>query len=161
VFTGTIGIIFGIAIGGLIWTQLAGVKTVPVVAAPQDQTPPATPADSAARPEPVPAEPPATAPVPAPVPPARVQQSSTKPTAIQAQPVTYVGTLSVDADPSGEVFIDRQDAGHTPLRLDKLRAGSHLIWIEREGYQRFTRVVQVQADHVTRLSAALEPTASR
>ena len=73
--------------------------------------------------------------------------------------MSYVGTLSIDADPAGEVFVNRQDAGRTPLRLDKLRAGSHLVWIERDGYQRWTRVVQVQADRVTRLSAELEPTA--
>jgi hypothetical protein len=45
--------------------------------------------------------------------------------------------------------------------LTNLRAGSHLIWIERAGYHRFTRVVQVIADRVTRLSAELEPIASR
>ena len=94
-----------------------------------------------------------------PLSPVRVQQSSIKQSAIkpssinpssidQLQPVSYVGTLSIDADPDGEVFVNRQDAGRTPIRLDKLRAGSHLIWIERDGYQRWTRVVQVQADRV-------------
>lgn len=73
----------------------------------------------------------------------------------------YVGTLSIDADPGGDVFVDRQSAGHTPLRLTNLRAGSHLIWIERDGFRRFTRVVQVPADRITRLSAELEPIASR
>jgi hypothetical protein len=68
----------------------------------------------------------------------------------------YVGTLSIDASPGGEVFLDRQSAGITPLRLTNLRAGSHLIWIERDGYQRFTRVVQVPSDRVTRLYAELE-----
>ena len=71
----------------------------------------------------------------------------------------FVGTLSIDADPGGEVFINRQSAGHTPLRLTNLRAGSHLIWVERDGYRRWTRVVQVPADRVTRLSAELEPLA--
>jgi len=73
----------------------------------------------------------------------------------------YVGTLSIDADPGGDVFVDRESAGHTPVRLTNLRAGSHLVWIERNGYRRFTRVVQVPADRVTRLSAELEPIASR
>ena len=162
VVTATVGVMLGIAIGALIWIQLANAKAGPVGAAPHEQQPLSAPGDSAIRPEPVPADLPVTTPAPVPVPPARVQQSLIKPSSIdQAQPVTYVGTLSIDADPSGEVFLNRQDAGHTPLRLDKLRAGSHLIWIEREGYQRWTRVVQVQADHVTRLSAELEPTASR
>jgi len=73
----------------------------------------------------------------------------------------YVGTLSIDAEPGGEVFVNRQSAGHTPLRLTSLRAGSHLIWVERDGYRRFTRVVQVPADRVTRLFADLEPIAAR
>jgi hypothetical protein len=74
-----------------------------------------------------------------------------------SEPPLYVGTLSIDSSPGGEVFLDRQKAGITPLRLTNLRAGSHLIWIERDGYRRFTRVVQVPSDRVTRLSAELEP----
>jgi PEGA domain len=73
----------------------------------------------------------------------------------------YVGTLSIDADPGGDVFLNRKSVGHTPLRLANLRAGSHLIWIERDGYRRFTRVVNVPADRVTRLSADLEPNVTR
>jgi hypothetical protein len=63
--------------------------------------------------------------------------------------------------PVGEVFINRQPAGRTPLRLQNLRAGSHLVWIERDGYRRWTRAVQVPADRVTNLSADLEPIAAR
>lgn len=69
----------------------------------------------------------------------------------------YVGTLSIDAAPAGEVFINRRPAGRTPLRAENLRAGSHLIWIERDGYRRWTRVVAVAADRVSRVSAALDP----
>jgi hypothetical protein len=70
----------------------------------------------------------------------------------------YVGTLSVDAVPAGgEVFINRKSVGKTPARITGLRAGSHLVWIERDGYRLFTRVVSVPADKVTRVSVALEP----
>lgn len=75
--------------------------------------------------------------------------------------ITYVGTLSIDAEPGGQVFINRKVAGRTPLSVRNLRAGSHLVWIEREGYHRWTRVVQVPADRVTRVSAELEPNATR
>ena len=71
--------------------------------------------------------------------------------------VNYVGTLTVDAEPGGEVYLDRQSVGRTPVRLENLRAGSHLIWIEREGYRRWTRVVPVAADRVSRVSASLDP----
>ena len=70
----------------------------------------------------------------------------------------YVGTLSVDAVPAGgEVFINRKSVGMTPARITGLRAGSHLVWIERDGYRLFTRVVTVPSDKVTRVSVALEP----
>jgi hypothetical protein len=96
--------------------------------------------------------------VPAPRPP-KAPRALQAPEAPQAH--RYVGTLSIDADPGGEVFLNRKRAGVTPVRLTNLRAGSHLIWIERDGYRRFTRVVQVPADRVTRLSADLEPIAPR
>ena len=60
-----------------------------------------------------------------------------------------------------QVFIDREAAGQTPLRVQNLRAGSHLVWIEREGYRRFTRVVQVPANRVSRVWAELEPIPER
>lgn len=76
--------------------------------------------------------------------------------------IEYVGTLSVDAVPAGsEVYINRKRVGQTPVRLTGLRAGSHLVWIERAGYRLFTRVVLVPADQVTRVSVALEPTETR
>lgn len=74
-----------------------------------------------------------------------------------ARDAAYVGTLTVDAEPAGEVFLNRTRVGRTPLRLENLRAGSHLIWIERDGYRRFTRVVPVAADRVSRVSASLDP----
>jgi len=70
----------------------------------------------------------------------------------------YVGTLSIDAVPSGgEVFINRKSVGMAPVRVAGLRAGSHLVWISRDGYRRFTRVVLVPANQVSRVSVTLEP----
>jgi hypothetical protein len=79
----------------------------------------------------------------------------------QPSRVDYIGTLTIDSDPPGEVTIDGKPAGRTPVRAEGLKAGSHLVWIEREGYRRFTRVVQVPANRVTRLVTNLEPLASR
>ena len=90
-------------------------------------------------------------PAPAPAPPAR------PPARAAPRPAGYVGTLTIDASPGGEVFLNRQSVGPTPVRLEKLRAGSHLIWIEREGYRRWTRVVAVTADRISRVSADLDP----
>ena len=105
------------------------------------------------------------APAPAPVPllsaATQVPVRDPEPTIPEARPVPgpvdFVGTLSIDAAPGGQVFIDRVAAGQTPLRVQNLKAGSHLVWIEREGYRRFTRVVQVPADRVSWVWAELEP----
>jgi len=95
----------------------------------------------------------ATSPLPARGAPARSREPEETPLHTR-----YVGTLSVDAVPSGgEVFINRKSVGLTPARITGLRAGSHLVWIERNGYRLFTRVVTVPADKVTRVSVALEP----
>jgi hypothetical protein len=150
------GIVFGLALGVLGWTlwsrdllsamamiDMAGTSPQPLVEKPLVESAPA--------PEPVPLLAAAT----------QVVVTEPEPTIPEAQPipgpVDFVGTLSIDAAPSGQVFIDREAAGQTPLRVQNLKAGSHLVWIEREGYRRFTRVVQVPADRVSRIWADLEP----
>jgi hypothetical protein len=92
--------------------------------------------------------------------PARAAPARPAPPPTESAPrraISYVGTLTVDASPAGEVFLNRKSVGRTPVRLEKLRAGSHLIWIERDGYRRWTRVVPVTADRVSRVSAELDP----
>ena len=121
-------------------TDLPSKQTAPAATEPSE---PAKPA-------------PETLKAPAPAAPARQAPARQAPRAAK-----YVGTLSIDADPGGEVLLNRQRVGHTPLRLANLRAGSHLIWIEREGYRRWTRVANVRADNVTRVSADLEPIVTR
>ena len=77
---------------------------------------------------------------------------------VEPGPVIYRGTLSVNADqPAALVFVNRQSVGTAPVRVRNLRAGSHLVWIESEGHRRWTRVITVPAEKVTRVSAALEP----
>ena len=85
---------------------------------------------------------------------ARVEAVRPAPTA----PIVYRGTLAVAADqPAAEVFINRQRVGVAPVRVANLRAGSHLVWIESEGHRRWTRVVTVPYERVTRVKADLEP----
>ena len=59
------------------------------------------------------------------------------------------------------VFIDRTYVGETPVQLKQLRAGSHTVWIQREGYQRWTASVLVSADRQTRVAATLQPDRKR
>ena len=77
-------------------------------------------------------------------------------------PVQYIGTLSVDSEPAGSaVFVDRRLVGETPLELPGLRAGSHVIRIERDGYDRWATVVLVAADKQTRVSVRLQAVRDR
>ena len=64
----------------------------------------------------------------------------------------------VESVPSGAVvFINQKDAGRTPLQVRRLRAGSHVIRVEHEGYERWTTTALVPADRETRVSAKLQP----
>ena len=77
--------------------------------------------------------------------------------AVSSEAREFLGTLAVQTTPSGaDVLVNHKSVGKTPVRLPKLRAGSHLIWIELGGYQRWTRVVAVPADQVTNVSVQLE-----
>ena len=76
-------------------------------------------------------------------------------TAAEAQ---FVGDLEVSSEPPGAaVYLDTKPVGQTPLSLRKIRAGSHVLWVVRDGFARWTRGVQVSANNRTRVSAALEP----
>jgi hypothetical protein len=164
-------VVFGILVASSVWKYSMGPAMDPVVmkAAPAPAATPAgittPPVAAQPQPEPVAPAPPvaplpaAPAPTPAPAVPVRASASEVPRAAAFQRRIDYVGTLSIDANPGGEVFINRQDAGRTPLRVEKLKAGSHLVWIEREGYRRWTRVVQVPADQVSRVVADLEPIA--
>lgn len=149
-----LGMLAGITIGLMGW-MLWSRNSIDVIAPKAAPAAVEAPAETAAAPEAV-----ATASItPAPrrardVPARAVAES-------YADPVEYVGTLSIDAAPGGRVFIDRKPAGSAPLRVANLKAGSHLVWIEREGYRRWTRVVEVRSDRVSRVSAELEPLAVR
>jgi hypothetical protein len=76
--------------------------------------------------------------------------------------VQYVGVLAVDSEPTGSVvFVDRQPVGETPLQLTRVRAGSHVVRIERDGYDRWTTAALVAADKQTHVRAKLQAVRDR
>ena len=90
--------------------------------------------------------------------PSPLRSSTEPPLTPLVTPTIYKGTLSVNADrPGATVFVNRKNVGVAPVRIRNLRAGAHLVWIERDGYRRWTRVITVPAERVTRVSADLEP----
>jgi PEGA domain len=69
----------------------------------------------------------------------------------------FVGALDIESDPPGSsVFIDRKYVGQTPIQLSELRAGSHVVWIVRDGHQRWTASVLVRAETRTHITATLQ-----
>ena len=57
--------------------------------------------------------------------------------------VQFNGTLAIDSDPPGAaVLVDQRPVGETMV-ISRSRAGSHLVWIERAGYIRWTSRVKL------------------
>ncbi|MFH1808849.1 MAG: PEGA domain-containing protein [Pseudomonadota bacterium] len=69
-------------------------------------------------------------------------------------------TLSVYANPAAaEVYVDGVFRGSSPLTVDRLPAGRHLVRLYRAGYQGYGKVVELVANSEETLQAALKPTA--
>jgi hypothetical protein len=54
------------------------------------------------------------------------------------------------------VFINQQFVGQTPVTLSDLHAGSRAVWVQSDGYQRWSAGVLVPADKETRLNVKLQ-----
>ena len=73
-----------------------------------------------------------------------------------ARTPAFKGTLIVESVPAGAtVLINQRPAGVTPLRLPNYPAGSYAVWVEREGFQRWTAGVRVPADTTTLVNPIL------
>jgi hypothetical protein len=56
----------------------------------------------------------------------------------------YVGTLVIQSEPAGaRVFVNAHALGVTPLVLANRPAGSHVVRIEHDGFERWSASVQV------------------
>jgi len=86
-------------------------------------------------------------PAPAPKPPVRRQE-----------PQPFRGSLRVTSTPEGaEVFLNGRAAGTTPVVLSDLPVGSRAVRVSLEGYDRWSRAVQVVANRRTEVNAVLTP----
>ena len=71
-------------------------------------------------------------------------------------PSKFKGSLVIDSVPQGAtVLINQSRVGVTPLRLDDYPAGSYALWVQRDGYERWTTAVLVPADRVTQVTSKL------
>jgi hypothetical protein len=69
----------------------------------------------------------------------------------------FKGRLIVESEPSGAtVLINQRPVGVTPLELPRYPASSYAIWVQHEGYERWTAGLLVPANKVTRVNARLQ-----
>lgn len=67
------------------------------------------------------------------------------------------GELRVTSEPEGaQVFMDGQRVGTTPLHLEQVRAGAHVLSVHRPGFRDRTQRVRVVADLTTSRELRLE-----
>jgi len=71
--------------------------------------------------------------------------------------VVSQGSLTIDASPFGEVYIDGTDVGQTPVVEYVVAPGRHAIRIEHPGYKTVTETVQVERNSTVRKRYALLP----
>ena len=73
------------------------------------------------------------------------------------KPLGFVGTLQIQSSPAGAaVYLNQKFMGETPLKLPRLRAGSHVLWVEQSGYERWTGGVLVPTDKITQVQVTLQ-----
>ena len=71
--------------------------------------------------------------------------------------VVSQGSLTIDASPFGEVYIDGTDVGQTPVVEYTVTSGRHTIRIEHPGYKTVSETVQVERTSTVRKRYALLP----
>lgn len=70
------------------------------------------------------------------------------------------GDAHVASRPSGaRVFVNGELKGYTPITLNTLPVGKHLVRVERPGFERFGQFIEVTPDDVV-VQAELEPTSA-
>ena len=69
----------------------------------------------------------------------------------------FSGHLIIDSEPKGAaVMINQRLVGVTPLEISPYPASSYAVWVQQDGYERWTAGVLVAADKVTRVHARLQ-----
>jgi hypothetical protein len=80
-----------------------------------------------------------------------------RPAADEEGPATFTGSVLFETHPSGvNVYLDNKMVGVTPFQLRNVRAGSHVVRMEKTGFKRWTASVRVVAGQRIRVAASLE-----
>jgi hypothetical protein len=88
---------------------------------------------------------------------ARHEPAAARPAEKDEPAVPYVGTLFVDSRPRGaSVLLDGKNIGVTPLTLDNVAVGSHVVKIEMTGKRPWSSSTRVAAGETARVTGSLE-----
>ncbi|HLQ58719.1 MAG TPA: protein kinase [Gemmatimonadales bacterium] len=75
--------------------------------------------------------------------------------------VAAQGSVSVNSNPPGTLFIDGRDLGPVPVIEEPVSVGRHTIRVERPGYKTKTETIDVPANNPVRRTYVLEPEGSQ
>jgi hypothetical protein len=65
--------------------------------------------------------------------------------------------LTVESRPAGaKVFLDGRLVGTTPMTVPDVTAGEHALYLDRDGYQRWSSAVRVVTTERNRVTASLD-----
>ena len=66
------------------------------------------------------------------------------------------------SNPAGaQVFLDGKPLGTAPVAAADLRAGSHVLRMDLDGYERWSAAVQVVTNKTVNITARMQPSTSR
>jgi serine/threonine protein kinase len=71
-------------------------------------------------------------------------------------PVAAQGSVSVNSNPPGTLFLDGRDLGSVPVIEEPVSAGRHTIRVERAGFKTKTETIDVPANTTVRRTYVLE-----
>jgi hypothetical protein len=88
--------------------------------------------------------------------------SAQSPLVQAAQVAQGVGAIEIETRPSGaRIRLDGAAAGVSPAVLDNVKAGSHTVRLELDGFRVWTTTVLIKAGTRTRIAASLERSSTR
>lgn len=73
-------------------------------------------------------------------------------------PTPVTGTLVVSSNPPmAKIFIDGEVRGESPLRLNNISVGKHVVRLKKDGYAPLMKTVIIEEDKTLTLNETLEP----
>jgi hypothetical protein len=88
---------------------------------------------------------------------ARHESATARPAEKDEPAGVYFGTLYVDSNPRGaSVLLDGKNIGTTPLTLNNVSVGSHVVKIEMTGKKPWSSTTRVTAGETARVTGSLE-----